>query len=692
MQHMQTLKGVMVLSNFFLQPNQQVHLLHVQHDPLLVAVSIAVAIAASVLALWMVQAGLRTPGRLQRQVALLCGCGTLGLGIWAMHFIGMLALDLPLDVRYHMGWTLASMLPGLLASWLALRNLLVEHPSLPRLMAAGVVVGAGIALMHYSGMAAMHMEADLRYDPWLFSASLGVAVLMAVSALVLWSRMVHRSISSIWQQLVLPSLVLGGAITGMHYISMSAARFVGHAGHPGLDDTGSSHGLALVVVAICGAMFGLLVLASAVIRYRGLWLKVQRSESRLQAMASTAVDAVITIDGKGLVQSFNPAAEQIFGWKAQDIIGRNLNLLMPSPLAEQHDSYLAHYQQTGERRIIGKGREVLGLHKDGRHIPLRLSIGQADTSEGPIFVGFAYDLTERKRTEAQLRIAASVFDHTCEGIAVIDANHLMVETNPAFTRLTGLQRAQCLRMPFDDLYQDVKPAIDMRSIWQAVTANSHWQGEIVLPGIDGNDWTQRLSLTAVLNEHKRLTHYVAVLSDVSLHTRPNLALEHKGLYDNLTGLPNELLLIERIAHAIPSAKRNSTLLAVISIDFDHFHRINEIHGRAVGDELLEKMAHRIRNHLRGEDTLARGRSDELVVVLAGLKDEDGLQIVLNRLRAALQLPVELTSIVIQISASCGWALYPSQGQTPDSLLSAARLAQEQAKPVGTGTTPAAATE
>lgn len=681
-----------MLSNFFLLQSQPDHLLHVQHDPLLVALSVAVAIAASVLALYLVQTGVRTPGRFQRQVALLCGCGTLGLGIWSMHFIGMLALDLPVDVHYHLGWTLASMLPGLFASWLALRHLLVEQPSLPRLLLAGVVVGIGIALMHYSGMSAMHMQADLRYDPWLFAASLAVAVLMAVSALVLWSRMVHRSHSSIWQRLVLPSIVLGGAITGMHYISMSAARFVGHATHPGLDDTGSSHGLALLVIAICGAMFGLLALASAALRYRVLWMQVQRSESRLQAMATTAVDAVITIDGKGLVQSFNPAAERIFGWKAEDIIGHNLNLLMPSPLAEQHDSYLEHYHQTGERRIIGKGREVLGLHKDGRHIPLRLSIGQADTPDGPIFVGFAYDLTERKRTEAQLRIAASVFDHTCEGIAVIDANHLMVETNPAFSHLTGLPREKCLRTLFDDLYQDVKPAIDMRSIWQAVTANGHWQGEIVLPRIDGNDWTQRLSLTAVLNEHKRLTHYVAVLSDVSLHARPNLVLEHKGLYDSLTGLPNELLLVERIAHAIPSAKRNSTQLAVISIDFDHFHRVNEIHGRAVGDELLEKMAHRIRNHLRGEDTLARGRSDELVVVLAGLKDEDGLHIVLNRLRGALQLPVELSSIVIQISASCGWALYPEQGQTADSLLSVARQALEQAKPVGSGTTPAPATE
>ena len=668
-----------MFSNFFLLSTPSEHLLHAQHDPLLVALSIAVAIAASVLALYLVQTGVRTPGRFQRQIALLCGCGTLGLGIWAMHFIGMLALELPLDVHYHVSWTLASMVPGLLASWLALRNLGTTVPSTARLALAGVVVGAGIALMHYSGMAAMHMQAQLRYDPWLFAASLGVAVLMAVTALVLWGRMVHRENATPWQRLVLPSLILGIAISGMHYISMLAARFVGHTVPPVLDDAGGSHGLALLITGVCVLVFGLLGLASAALRYRGLWVQVQRSEARLQAMADTAVDAVITINGRGIVQTFNPAAERIFGWKAADIMGQNLNLLMPSPLAEQHDSYLERYQRTGDRHILGQGREVLGLHKDGRHIPLRLSIGQADTPEGPIFVGFVYDLTERKRTEAQLRIAASVFDHTREGIAVIDANHLMVEANPAFSQLMGIAHEKTRRAPFEDWYQDVTPAINMRAIWQAVAAHGHWQGEIVLPRSNGSDWVQRLSLTAVLNEHKRLAHYVAVISDVSLHVRPHLALEHKGLYDALTGLPNELLLRERIAHATPSAKRNNAMLAVISIDFDHFRRVNEVHGRAVGDELLEKMAHRIRHHLRGEDTLARGTGDELVVLLAGLKDEAGLHIVLNRLRAAWQQPVELRSIVIQISVTCGWALFPEQGLTADSLLAAARAALEQAK-------------
>lgn len=670
-----------MLSNIFSQPSPAEQLLRFQHDPMLVFLSIAVAMAASVLALYMVQAGHRAPGRLQRHIALLCSCITLGLGIWAMHFIGMLALDLPVAVHYHTGLTLVSMLPGMVASWLALRLLLTEQASTLRVVSAGLLVGLGIAAMHYSGMASMHMQAALRYDPVRFVASLVVAILLGIGAMQVWQRMAQNKHTSMWLHLLLPAVILGAATSAMHYVSMTAARFVGQANHPGLSDNSETHGLALLIAGISAAVFLLLASGSAMLRYRSLWRQIQRSESRLKAMADTAVDAVITIDGKGLVQSFNPAAEKLFGWRASEVMGQNLKMLMPSPLADEHDGYLAHYHQTGERHIIGKGREVLGLHRDGRHIPLRLSIGQADTPQGPIFVGFAYDLTERKRTEAQLRIAASVFDHTREGIAVIDANHQMVETNPAFSLLMGLPREKCLRTPFEDLYQNAHPAIDLRAIWQVVAAQGHWQGEINLERPGGEQWLQRLSLTAVRNEHKRLAHYVAVVSDVSLHMRPGLLLDQKGLYDALTGLPNELLLVERIAHAIPSAKRNSTLIAVISIDFDHFHRVNEIHGRDVGDELLEKMSHRIRYQLRGEDTLARGKGDELVAVLCGLKDEAGLHTVLTRLEAALQQPLELNAIVIQISVSTGCALYPRDGATADSLLATARSALERAKPV-----------
>jgi PAS domain S-box-containing protein len=120
------------------------------------------------------------------------------------------------------------------------------------------------------------------------------------------------------------------------------------------------------------------------------------SEARIQAIVNTAVDAIVTIDERGIVQAFNPAAEQIFGYSAGEVIGQNVSMLMPSPHREKHDSYIARYLQTGESRIIGIGREVDALRKDGTTFPVELALSEVPTGNGRLFTGILRDITERK--------------------------------------------------------------------------------------------------------------------------------------------------------------------------------------------------------------------------------------------------------------------------------------------------------
>jgi two-component system sensor kinase FixL len=122
-------------------------------------------------------------------------------------------------------------------------------------------------------------------------------------------------------------------------------------------------------------------------------------EVRLQSIVETAVDGIITIDQRGVIASFNPAAERIFGYAAGEAIGRNVRMLMPPPYGAEHDGYLARYLQTGEARIIGVGREVTGRRKDGTTFPLRLSVGEFTVGDGRFFTGIVHDLTEQKRAE-----------------------------------------------------------------------------------------------------------------------------------------------------------------------------------------------------------------------------------------------------------------------------------------------------
>src|SRR5689334_3185414 len=133
------------------------------------------------------------------------------------------------------------------------------------------------------------------------------------------------------------------------------------------------------------------------------------SEQRLRAILDTAVEGIITIVENGIIESMNPAAVKIFGYKPAELIGRNINLLMPSPYHEQHDGYLAHYRRTGKAQIIGIGREVSGRRKDGTVFPMDLSVSEVNLTGQRLFTGFVRDITERKEAEkALLHFAAMV--------------------------------------------------------------------------------------------------------------------------------------------------------------------------------------------------------------------------------------------------------------------------------------------
>lgn len=399
-----------------------VPLLQGSYQPSLVLLSLLVAIVAAIIAFQL--AGLARLGHSgrHRQIALSTGALVLGVGIWSMHFIGMLAFEICTTVSYDVTWTLCSMIPGLLASWIAL-GLLSRREVYPRqLLIGGVLVGAGIGSMHYSGMAAMRMAPQLRFDPYWFAASIIIAVLLAW--LALWIRFGLRRSKRLrgTPRLILGGIVMGLAISGMHYAGMLAARFVGMEDPSYVAGSNVDVYMALsvalmtvVVAAIAGVVNGLM-------RYRNLYLRLRQQQSRTQAIVETAVDGIITIDSRGIIQDLNKAAEGMFGWRADEVIGRNISMLMPEPDRSRHDGYLGRYLEHGDARIIGVGREVMGLRRDGSLMPMRLAIGRVEMGGAPIFVGFVTDISERHAMEQALRQAKERAEQAAEAKSSFLAN------------------------------------------------------------------------------------------------------------------------------------------------------------------------------------------------------------------------------------------------------------------------------
>lgn len=664
------------------------------HDTALVALSVAVAVLSSTLALYLSGQARGAQFTSSRVLALASAGVALGAGIWAMHFIGMLSFTLCAAVHYDVALTMLSMFPAMCASWLAL-SLLARPDVRPRqLVLGGMLVGAGIGTMHYMGMAAMRMAPLLRYDPLWFTASLVVAVALANAALWVRFMLMRRIGMAPWKANLLGGAIMGCAISGMHYTAMAAARFVGTAEPGGGEGREWVQMLALTVtlVTACVGLFAGAV--NGFILYRDLYRKVRRSESRLRALVDTAVDGIITIDERGIVQSFNQSAERIFGWTAGDVLGRNIRMLMPSPDSEAHDGYLQRYLATGEARIIGTGREVVGLHRDGSALPLRLSIGRANAPDGPLFVGFLIDLRGVKEAEMRLGIAASVFEHSYEAVLILDSDHHIVDANPAFERMTGICRQDLLGTPVEQLYPGSEDAPEdgsaedrtperprFAAIWRTIQSQGYWQGEILGRGL-GIAMPQRISIASVLGKEGHPHHYIVVISDISQIKAHEQELQHIALYDSLTGLPNRRLLADRLVQGIAQAQRRRQLLAVCYLDLDGFKRVNDQHGHAAGDQLLIEVGRRIQSQLRAEDTLARLGGDEMVVLINGLQTPGDCTPLIDRILHAVRQPVPLPKGQGFVSASMGLSFYPLDGDTPDLLLRQADHAMYEAKQDG----------
>ena len=168
---------------------------------------------------------------------------------------------------------------------------------------------------------------------------------------------------------------------------------------------------------------------------------LREREAHLQSILDTVPDAMIVIDTKGAMQSFSIAAERLFGWSAEDAIGRNVSLLMPSPYREAHDDYLARYLATGERRIIGIGRVVVGQRRDGSTFPMELSVGEMRVADRRFFTGFVRDLTERQETEARLQELQSELVHVSRLTAMGEmASALAHELNQPLSAIANYLR------------------------------------------------------------------------------------------------------------------------------------------------------------------------------------------------------------------------------------------------------------
>jgi diguanylate cyclase (GGDEF)-like protein/PAS domain S-box-containing protein len=372
---------------------------HSTYDLTLVLLSYLVSVLASYTALDL--GGRVTVARgVGRLLWLAGGAIAMGVGIWSMHFVAMLAFRMGMPVSYDPAGVVASVVFAISGSAVALAITFLGEPSNGRLAVGGLFMGAGVAAMHYTGMAAMRMDATVAYDPLLFALSLLIAVGASVAALWLTFRFRERSGRTHFGPKLLAGLVMGAAVSGMHYTGMAAAHFTASA--VVLEVGVSERPLAFAVVVVTSLYLGMTLLGVFIDRrLRFQAEQLLTSEQRFQSLFAQNSDPVIATDLDALIVDANPATLKLTGMPLSALLGRrfsDLNLLKdPDAVRRSFGETLSRGPQTFEAELAAGGQELL-------YSVTTIPIVLRDNVVGVYAIG--KNITEQRRAEDRIRYLA----------------------------------------------------------------------------------------------------------------------------------------------------------------------------------------------------------------------------------------------------------------------------------------------
>jgi two-component system sensor histidine kinase/response regulator len=377
------------------------------YDTRLVALSVFIAVVASYAALDLAARVTSARGR-TRYLWLSGGATAMGTGIWSMHYIGMLAFRLPVPVQYDWPTVLVSLLAAIFASLVALFVVSRQKMGPLQALAGCVIMGGGIAGMHYIGMAAMRLPAMCHYSPAI--VALSVVLAFVISLVALWLTFHFRGETTSWGwRKSISALVMGAAIPVMHYAGMAAASFTPST----LVHGDLSHALSISTLGIASVIvvtfmvLGLSLLTTLVNRrFSAQALELEISERRYHQILESAHDAFVGMDSNGLITDWNAQAETTFGWLRSEAMGQMLSqLIIPDRYRGAHERGLRHFLASGEGPVLNKRIEITALHRDGRKFPVEVTISAISGVGTHRFAAFVRDITERKRSEQELLAA-----------------------------------------------------------------------------------------------------------------------------------------------------------------------------------------------------------------------------------------------------------------------------------------------
>jgi diguanylate cyclase (GGDEF)-like protein/PAS domain S-box-containing protein len=392
--------------------------------------------------------------------------------------------------------------------------------------------------------------------------------------------------------------------------------------------------------------------------------------------------SIIITDLDANIEFANKSFSKVTGYNPHEIIGQNPRILHSGKTSEATYSDLWATLKRGE---IWQG-ELINRRKDGSEYTELALISPMRQVDGKIthYLAIKEDITEQKRAETELRIAAVAFESQ-EGMLVSDADNIILRVNQAFTQISGYSAEDVIGRSPALLAANRKDKDRCFNLLENVVKTGRWQGEIMNRRKNGSEYPAYMTVTTVQENNARPTHYIITLTDITERKLAEEKIARLAYYDSLTDLPNRRKLLEHLDYILGVSQRKHTRFAVLMMDLDYFKAVNDSLGHSAGDELLQQVAVRVSAKLRHTDMIARLGGDEFVILLDDIQHENNVTHIATNIINDLTLPFKLLQDKeVHIGASIGISLYPQHGDTSSLLMNHADTALYQAKDKGRG--------
>jgi diguanylate cyclase (GGDEF)-like protein/PAS domain S-box-containing protein len=416
-----------------------------------------------------------------------------------------------------------------------------------------------------------------------------------------------------------------------------------------------------------------------------------------------SADSIVVCDEEGRIVMTNPAAERLLGHPAAALLGRPVEVVIPSRFGA-HGQHRAAFAASPRPRPMGFGLSLSALHADGREIPVDVALTPVHTG-GRCWVAAAIrDLRGRPKGPEALRVQATALRSAANGIVITDRSGTITWVNPAACVITGYSADEIVGQHTRIFRSGQHDQSFYASLWQTITRGEIWSGTIVNRRKDGSLYPEEQTIAPVLDDTGQTTHYIAIKQDISARRAAeealarahaelavrvaeieslNRKLHEAAIHDPLTGLFNRRYLEEVIARDVARARRSGEPLAVTALDLDQFKEVNDTWGHPAGDLVLRSLARTLLSNVRRSDLVCRMGGEEFVVILPGSTLEAAHELAETwRSRFAASEIDTGTGSMIRCTVSIGVALFRAHQERIEETLGRADAALYEAKRLG----------